>query len=170
MGSEKFSSLRKTYKVLRSGKSVPRHNYTFRIDAEKIENTISFLQESLQLKPGCTRNVKVGGHLFKNIPVYIRGGITAQYLFDTYVDSVGQDKHVGRTTFFELTNLLTKRGEIKAGLSTYYIQLRDSSKLFLAMMMTIQKHIEFESSVKDKMWADPEKLIDEWKSHEQFML
>ena len=71
MGKQNFSSLRKTYNIIKTGDSLPRHNYTFRIDSNKICNSISFLQESLQVKPGCTRNVKVAGHLFSDIYLFI---------------------------------------------------------------------------------------------------
>ena len=56
MGRKKLSSLRKTYKIIMNGKHVPKHNYTFRIDSNKICNTISFLQTSLQVKPGHIHN------------------------------------------------------------------------------------------------------------------
>ena len=59
MGKEKFASLRKTYNILRNGLEIPKQNYTFLIDAHKVPIAISYLQESLNVKPGRTHNVCV---------------------------------------------------------------------------------------------------------------
>ena len=34
---------------------------------------MTFLQESLCVKPGVTRDVRIAGNTFKNMPVYERG-------------------------------------------------------------------------------------------------
>ena len=74
MGKKKFMSLRKTYDILCRGIELPKHNYSFRIDSGKLVTAITFLRESLRVKPGLSRDVSIAGHVFKNMPVYERGG------------------------------------------------------------------------------------------------
>lgn len=74
MGQYKFASLRKTFLYLLKGEKVRKHAYTFRVDAIRLGSAMKFLQESLQVKPGSTRNITVAGTLFQNMPIYERGG------------------------------------------------------------------------------------------------
>ena len=73
MGKNQFASLREVFQVLRSGRGVPKQNYTYRIDPIKLSTAMTFLQESLCVKPGVTRDVRIAGNTFKNMPVYERG-------------------------------------------------------------------------------------------------
>lgn len=139
MGREKFSSLRKTFKILKSGCDIPKHNYTFRIDAHKISNAISFLQESLQVKPGSSHNVCVAVHLFRDMAVYDQGGKSQDDLLASYVGAIPSEERVGRQTFRDMIKLLSKSGETKAGLSTYYIHFRYSSNTFVLMMKRLEE-------------------------------
>ena len=113
--------------------------------------------------------MKVDGYLIKNLPVYIRDIIPAQSLFQSYVDSFDKEECVGRHTFLELTNLMTMHGEMKAGLSTYYIQLRDSSNVFCAMMRSVQ-NIPLLTRNENQLKSEADKFIAEWKTLEQFMM
>ena len=83
--------------------------------------------------------------------------------------AVDQEKQVGRQTFNDMIKLLTKRGETKAGLSTYYIRMRYASNLFVSMMKRV---CNLDSSVnnKDEIQCKDEELIHEWKIHEQFIM
>ena len=135
MGKLKFSSLRKTYDRLSNGLDVPKHDYSFRIDPGKLSHALSFLQTSLEMKPGTLRNVHVAGHLFKDMHVYDRGEHSFEYLLNTYINAYPNvDERVGKHTFHDLIKLMTKCGEAKAGLSTYYIRFRNASKIFVEMM------------------------------------
>ena len=58
MGKVQFASLREVFQVLKRGRGVPKQNYMYRIDSTKLSTAITFLQESLCLKPGDTREVK----------------------------------------------------------------------------------------------------------------
>ena len=54
--------------------------------------------------------------------------------FMRHSNSFQIDERVGRHTFALIVKLLTRRGEAKAGLSTYYISLRYSGNIFISMM------------------------------------
>lgn len=90
MGQIKFASLRRTYDILLDGQRLPKHDYSFRVDANKISATMQFMQNTLQLKPGYTRNVSLAGYDFEAMPVYQRGGRTSDELFMTYIDAIDE--------------------------------------------------------------------------------
>jgi len=131
MGKVQFTSLRKVFQVLKRGRGVPKHNYTYRIDSTKLSTAITFLQESRCVKPGVTRDVRIAGNTFKNMPVYERGGKNIESINEAYNNTFAEGERVGRDIFVELTQLLTKKSESKAGLSTYYINLRNSASIFI---------------------------------------
>ena len=60
------------------------------------------------------------------MPFYERGGKFIKSLNKAYNDTFDENVRVGKPTFTKLIKLLTKKGESKAGLSTYYINLRYS--------------------------------------------
>ena len=68
MGRVHFTSLRKVFQVLRSGKEIPKCVYSYRIDSIKLATTVNFIQGSLLVKPGVVRDVRIGGHVFKHLP------------------------------------------------------------------------------------------------------
>ena len=168
MGKVKFASLRKTYNIIKNGGEIPKHNYTFRIDGHKVSHAIAFLQESLQMKPGCTCNIWVSGHLFKDMCVYERGGRSGDNLVDAYTNAVPSDERVGRQTFRDMIKLLTKRGETKEGLSTYYILFRYSSNTFVLMMKRLDELGCFFRN-QSELQGCVQKLVEEWKCIEQFL-
>ena len=108
MGQVKCNSLRKTSNVICNGKDIPKYNYTFRVDEDKLITSIHFLQESLQIKPGTTRNVKVSGHIFRDMYVYDRGGVSIKNLVNSYSKAYEDHEHVGKHTFVDMIKLLTK--------------------------------------------------------------
>ena len=82
------------------------------------------IQETLQLRAGCLRNITIAGHKFKNIPVYERGGKYIQIVFKEYQDSIREDEgSIVFATFRDIVKLLVMHGDSKSGLSTYYIKL-----------------------------------------------
>lgn len=169
MEKAKFTSLRKTYSILVSGKDIPKHDYTFRVDAAKIAPSISFLQESLQVKPGYVRDVNVAGHVFTAMPVYERGGKTKESLFQSYKNAYPDPLlQIGKPTFYEILKLITKRGETKAGLSTYYIRLRYSSKIFFSMLGRLRELQCFDDV--SLIAARTKELGEEWDQLQQFMM
>lgn len=137
MGKVQFATIRKIFEVMKQGRDVPKNNYTYRIDSNKLSTAVVFLQQSLLVKPGVLRDVTISGNIFKNIPIYERGGKSVESLYEAYKKSFPKKDVIGRDTFTDLGKLLTKRGESKAGLSTYYIQLRYSGKILVEMMKRI---------------------------------
>lgn len=99
MGKVKFASLRRTYDILNNGGDVPKHDYSFRIDAGKIASCIQYLQQTLQVKPGSSRDVSISGHVFENMPIYERGGKSKDSLYNAYVTSFDDAQRIGRQTF-----------------------------------------------------------------------
>ena len=84
LGKVHFSSLRRTYDIIAEGKSIPKHDYRYRIDSKKLATAIKFLQDSLCVKPGVVRDVSIAGHVFEAMPVYERGGKSIDSLNDAY--------------------------------------------------------------------------------------
>ena len=73
LGKVHFASIRSLYDILAEGKSVPKHDYTYRIDSSKLTTAIRFIQDSICVKPGVVRDVSIAGHVFEAMPVYERG-------------------------------------------------------------------------------------------------
>ena len=74
------------------------------------------------------RDATIDGHIFTNLPVYETGGKSQVNVYDNYKLLTPKEDQLGRTTFLNVIKLLTKRGEAKARLSTYYISVRHSGK------------------------------------------
>ena len=84
----------------------------FHIDTIKVVSLIHHIQEKLQLKAGCLRNVTIACHKFKNIPVYERGGKCIRILFKEYQDELPEDEgSIGFTTFHNIVKLLMINSE-----------------------------------------------------------
>ena len=63
MGKVSFASSRKIYQILKIGNDIPKHNYAYRIPALKLSKAMTFLQESLLVKPGVFRDVRIEDHV-----------------------------------------------------------------------------------------------------------
>lgn len=124
MGKVQFASLHKTFQVLKRGRAVPKHNYTYRIDSAKLSTAVTFIQGSLCVKTCVVRDVCIAGNKFKNMSVYERGDKSIESINEAYNSTFPEGKRVERDTFVELTKLLTKKGESKVRVSTYFINLR----------------------------------------------
>ena len=172
-GSEKFTSLQKTFDLLAKGSLIPRNNYTFRVDAVKLCGVVQFLMETLNVKPGVTRDVMLHGEKFHNMSVYERGGMSIEQLFTMYARANSDDEqvkptHVGFNTFNDITKLSTKKGESKAGLSSYYINLRYMTITFDHMMNRI-KELATEREEQD-LAKEADDLKMEWGETQWFLL
>ena len=134
MGKQKFASLRRTHdEHLVEGKPVPARIYPWRVKMEALINAISFLEQFLQIVPGDTRTVTLAGSIFKNLPVYCRGGQSLKDIWVHYKAVMDEDGIVGEKTFYEL-RLLSTKGKMKDSLSTFYIALRHLDHTFDEMM------------------------------------
>ena len=123
MGKEKFASLCKTYKIIVSGGSFPKHSYTFFIDESTVVSSMQNFQEKLHLKSGRLRNVTIAGNNFKILPVCEHGSKAFEGMFKTCKYSLPEGRDpVVKPTFNDTVKLLMMCGESKYGLSTYYIK------------------------------------------------
>lgn len=163
IGKKRISNCRKIFSVLTSGKGIPRYNYTFRVDPKKLAHAMEFLQSKLKLKPGVARDVSIAGHRFVNMPVYERGGLPLKRLYATYKEAFKDEDValIGRDLFFDVAKLLTKRGEAKAGLSTYYINFRYRSQVFVKMLQRMLS-AAYPEDVKAEIVTKVNQLVTEW--------
>lgn len=136
VGKMRFASLRLTYDSnLIEGKPVPPRIYPWRVKMENLTNAVSFLEQYLEVVPGDTRTVTLAGTVFKNLPVYNRGGQSLADIWMKYKSVVVEEKdRVGEKTFYEIIHLLSTKGQMKDCLSTFYIALRHLDKVFADMM------------------------------------
>ena len=150
MGKVKYASLSKIFSHIAAGEKIPKHNYTFRVDGEKISSLINTIQDALQIKPGLIRDITIGSHKFTNLPVYKTESKSQINVYDNYKFLTPKEYQLGRTTFLDVTKLLTKRGEAKAGLSTYYTSFRHSGKEFLDLILRLTMfEIEIDNDLQE---------------------
>ena len=100
------------------GRPVPQRFYAYRVQPERIATSMQFLQGQLPVIAGLTRNVKISGHLFQNLPVYSSGGHSLTGLFESYSRLYPKEHRIGRTNFLGISRMMCKKGEIRAGLSS----------------------------------------------------
>ena len=156
--------------VLQNRHEIPKYTYAYRIDAAKLcTAVVQIMQQSLCLKTGVVRDVSIGGHTFRGMPFYERGGKSIESLLEAYREAFVEDKRVGAHTFAEIMRLLTKRGESKCGLSTYYIHFRYFGSVFRRMMNRVQE-LNFTSEGHSNFVKDTvANLIEEWGDIEMFV-
>ena len=139
VGKKRFHTLRKTFKSLAAGNDLPdKRDYSYRVDPTRIHSALSFLQTSLQVRPGAIRSISFDGYKFNGLPVYTRGGVSVKNLHEIYCKSLGGQNTLGNKTFRAYTKLLTTRGVEKTGLSTYYVRLKYVSSVYLSMLERLQ--------------------------------
>ena len=95
---------------------------------------------------GLVRDVKFDGHLFINLPVYSSGGKSLMKYYDLYKTLYPIEDRIGRDNFLKVSKLLCKKGEIRAGLSTYYVRIRDTGEVIGRM---IKRMVDLRESLKD---------------------
>ena len=87
---------------------------------------------------------------------------------EAYNNTFAEGERVGRDTFVELTKILTKKRESKAGLSTYYINLRYSASTFTQMMKRASYFAYADSDEQRAVKKEADTLIEEWKKIQMF--
>ena len=137
IGRKKFASLREVFFEIKDGKPIPKYNYTFHVDTEKIASAVTYIDLTLQVRPGQCRSVRLGSHLFCNLPIYDIGGENVRILHAAYATLF--ETAIGFKKFQDVVKLLTKHGKTKAGLSTYYIWFRSLSQVFEGMLRRLAK-------------------------------
>ena len=167
IGSKKIASLRKVFVVLKDGKDIPKYNYTFRVTPAKLTSAVHYIESTLQVKPGTSRNIKLGGFVFRNLPIFCRGGQSVEDLFHAYKSSC--DETLGLPTFRDLVKSLTKRGETKAGLSTYYIRFRYVGLVFERMLGRLAEMPYISSNTASSIKLKLRNLLSTWKDMYLFL-
>ena len=90
-------------------------------------------------------------------------------LHNSYKELFTASQRIGRDTFRDVVRFLTKRGESKSGVSTYYIQFRYASSVFVKMINRI-KDFHFKTQVsRVGRLAMSKELLDLWEKIEQFL-
>lgn len=70
VGVKRFIALRKTFPGLLTGGKVPIERvYSYRVKPRKVQNALSFLQTSLQIRPGAVLSVRIADYNFQGLPV-----------------------------------------------------------------------------------------------------
>jgi len=92
------------------------------------------------------------------MPVYERVGKNIESISEAYNNTFAEGERVGRGTFVELTKLLTKKIESKAGLSTYYINV-----IFTQMMKRVSCFAYANSDEQRSIEIEADTLIGKWK-------
>ena len=64
IGREKFASLREVFLQIKDGKTIPKYNYTSRVAPKEIALVVTYIDSTLQVRPGQCRSVRLGGHVF----------------------------------------------------------------------------------------------------------
>jgi hypothetical protein len=154
MGRKKYTTSNKIFNVIVDGKDVPKTEYSYRVKAEGLKGVVNFLENALEPKPGVTRCLTIDSIFIPGLPVFSRGGTTILDLFEDYKKAAVQDK-VGLAAFTDVAKALTRRDQIKTGLSTYLVKIRYSAKVCGEAL----KRLTVIESVKDLPGLEPGKFI-----------
>lgn len=125
-GKQRTLTARQICDMIMNGETLTKaKRYPFRVPIVKLISAMEFLSTKLPFRPGITRSITVGEYTFDFLPVYQRGGKNAKKLFKEYAKSQMEhgETFLGRHSFNELVKFLSKKGETKTGLSTYYVKL-----------------------------------------------
>ena len=172
-GRTKFSTHRCMFKDLLKGQPLRKRQYKHRLKPEQISTSIKYFQEQLPIIPGMTRNAKIDGHVFPNLPVHSLGGKSLTKLFRNYCTMFPMKKNrIGQTNFVKMGKLLCKRGEIRTGLSSYYVNVRDVGDVLCRMLVRLKEFNDYVglASLGDVDYQkNLEKLKVDWENIVQFL-
>ena len=170
-GKSKQASSRKKFVHLAQGNGLPKTDYKYRVSPKRISTAISFIQSNFYLKPGASNKCTFDGYKFENLPIFERGGQSIEELNKTYNKVYPiKEERVGEKLFRDIANLLSKRGESKARLSTYYIQFKHYVKVF-TNMINRTTHFKYSTPETNKqVKLEAQKLLQEWKSIQAFVM
>jgi hypothetical protein len=141
-GKARFTTARTNLQLLQAGKELAQlRSYIYRVDPRKLISGLDYLTTKLPYRPGMTRSMRVGGFTFHFLPVYQRGGKSLDNLFAEYKTSQQNisQPYLGEKSFVELTKMMTKKGQSKTGLSTYYVKLSHAFNVFNDMLRRLTR-------------------------------
>ena len=88
--------MRKTFEIMKSDEDIPKQKYSYRIIFNKLANVMTFIQGSLLVKSNVVRDLNIVGNIFRNLPVYERGGKSIESLTEAYNNFFVVSEHVGK--------------------------------------------------------------------------
>ena len=115
-----------------------KQTYPYRVNIEKIISVFEYIMAKLHYRHGMIKDVRVDNYTFRNLPMYERGGKSCISLFNEYRDGEQSlnGPTEGKKTLFELIKFMTKAGESKTGLLTFYVKLTHHIIVFKEMIFT----------------------------------
>lgn len=133
-GHSQFTRCKKAFGQMLQGGEFPEKNYRFRVSEEKYITAISFLQSSLSLKQGQSRSGRVGAKIVENIRLLNRERYSLKNLFSQYQLACSSANRLGRLKFVDLVNLVSEKSAVRAGLSTYLVDILYTSRILDAIL------------------------------------
>lgn len=134
---EHFISLRKCFSdVLEKGKDIEQGVRATRISVERMQHAVQWIFDTLQFRPGETRNVTISGYTLENFPVFTRTD-SMQRMFTNYTFAMktkpteDQYRPIAQNTFDQLVQCLTLNSEEASACSYHYIDFMDLTRVIL---------------------------------------
>jgi hypothetical protein len=95
-------------------------------------------------------------------------------LFDNYATLYAAKDRIGQRNFTAVARLLCMKGQMKTGLSSYFVRLRDVSNILRRMLIRLADFndvigLGFKDNDNDYIEKDTNYLLDEWSSAYQFV-
>lgn len=140
------------------GKDAPVPKRACHIKEEKIDALIGFIVDNFQFRPGKTRNFrfKQDGTRLTDLPVYMRYGSYGAS-FASYTAAVADEMRVGEKAFRDILKATTIRGSYNQGLSYFYVEFIDMTKLVVEMLQRLKT-----IAIDDSIAKEKKKEINEW--------
>lgn len=154
---------------LAKGKDVPPIIRPTNVKEEKVDHLVKWIVEGFQFRPGKTRNCRfTREHTYlKNLPVYMRYGSYGT-LFQNYQAATPPHLRVGLKTFRTILKATTVKGSYNQGLSYYYVEFVDMTKLLLKMLERVKSIVNDKGNVDGMtteeiaVWLTKKKKVEEW--------
>ena len=110
-GIKKFRNSNQIFNKIRKGESIEKKLYSYRVKPHQISTSISFIQDQLPVIARMTRNAKMDGHRFSNMPVFSLGGTAITQLWNNYTAmNPDTNARIGRDIFFKVAKFMCKKG------------------------------------------------------------
>ena len=131
------------------------NEYKPRVPLLKMLGVMQFIQSSFNPIVGSIKSISINGTRVDGIPMYTRERWTKDDAFTQYKAATSPDDAVGKPTFLEILDTMTKPGKSFSGLSTYLVDLEHHSVVFNEMIKSMEADnlINNAASIL-KDWAD----------------
>jgi hypothetical protein len=153
---------KRNYKdYLAKGDDIPPALRPTSVSEEKIDFLMEWIVKNCQFRPGKTRNVyfKKDKMVLKNLPLYMRYG-SIESLYKSFCNVVPNILKVGEKTFRKILSATTLKGTYNQGLSYFYVDFVDLTKLVLKMLGRLESMTADNTVVTEKR-----NEINKWLKH-----